>query len=286
MGFVATVRVSLLDSGASHEDCGCGEGIHESKLKAIDTAMKSAITDAMKRAARHFGERLGNGEQCVLFSFLCIFLTIIILIALYVAGSGMHRAPIDNKMALRDLERQEALNLFGNQKALYELRAKNMEDAAHQDSTTEQDAAADGGKPPANPSDGNEREPKRSHQAAPALERQMTPPGLAASFPHGNYSTNRNSPPQLIGHGFTRASELGVTVTPGQQGTCPQHSTTLGTTNTSPLSTRTLPTSRPSPPPVPRYTPLTEQSPPNNSNQQTHAIPTKRQKIVHNPYHN
>jgi len=60
---MATVKLTLLQNGASHEDCGCGEGIHESKLKALDNAIKSAITDAMKRAARHFGERLGNGEK-------------------------------------------------------------------------------------------------------------------------------------------------------------------------------------------------------------------------------
>lgn len=60
---MASVKVTLLKSGASHEDVGCGEGSHESKLKALDTAIKSAVTDAMKRAARHFGERLGNGES-------------------------------------------------------------------------------------------------------------------------------------------------------------------------------------------------------------------------------
>jgi DNA repair and recombination protein RAD52 len=60
IGYVATVKVSLA-TGASHEDCGTGECSDASKLKAIDTAFKAAVTDAMKRAARHFGERLGNG---------------------------------------------------------------------------------------------------------------------------------------------------------------------------------------------------------------------------------
>ena len=61
VGFLATVKVTILNTGASHEDVGCGEGCHKSKIKAIDNAIKSAVTDAMKRAARHFGERLGNG---------------------------------------------------------------------------------------------------------------------------------------------------------------------------------------------------------------------------------
>lgn len=54
------MRVTL-QSGLSHEDCGSGEGINDSKIKAHETAMKCAVTDAMKRAARHYGERLGNG---------------------------------------------------------------------------------------------------------------------------------------------------------------------------------------------------------------------------------
>jgi DNA repair and recombination protein RAD52 len=65
---MAIVKVSISNKN-SHQDVGVGEACHESKLKALDTAAKSAITDAMKRAARHFGERLGNGkhESLVLF---------------------------------------------------------------------------------------------------------------------------------------------------------------------------------------------------------------------------
>merc|ERR1719148_577844 len=52
----------------------------------------------MKRAARHFGERLGN--------------------ALYVKGNTIHKAPRTNKDALARLERSDALLLFGDQKKL------------------------------------------------------------------------------------------------------------------------------------------------------------------------
>lgn len=75
VGYAVTVKVMILKTGASHEDCGIGEGSHESKLKALDNAMKSAVTDAMKRACRHFGERLGNvsgRERYERFSITCI----------------------------------------------------------------------------------------------------------------------------------------------------------------------------------------------------------------------
>ena len=103
VGYLARVRVTLLN-GVSHEDCGSGEGIDNSKVKAHERALKSAITDAMKRAARHFGERLGN--------------------ALYVKGNGYRTAPVTNKDALHDLERKDALNLFGDQAA---LRANHLQ---------------------------------------------------------------------------------------------------------------------------------------------------------------
>lgn len=97
VGYLATVRVTLLN-GASHDDCGSGEGINDSKIKAHEKALKSAVTDAMKRAARHFGERLGN--------------------ALYVKGNGIRTAPKTNRDALVELERKDSLNLFGNQATL------------------------------------------------------------------------------------------------------------------------------------------------------------------------
>ena len=98
VGYLASVRVTILSNGACHEDCGSGEGIDNNKVKAHEKAMKSAITDAMKRAARHFGERVGN--------------------AMYVKGAGIRTAPRTNKDALAALERKDALNLFGDQAVL------------------------------------------------------------------------------------------------------------------------------------------------------------------------
>ena len=139
VGYLASVRVTI-SNGNSHEDCGSGEGINESKLKAHETgkcqhltrqivvgdsppqypqAMKSAVTDAMKRAARHFGERLGN--------------------ALYIKGNGIRNAPRTNREALARLEREDALNLFGDQaklRAKHEQRRDSSQDRTSPTSVT------------------------------------------------------------------------------------------------------------------------------------------------------
>ncbi|KAH6918057.1 RAD52 DNA repair protein [Coprinopsis sp. MPI-PUGE-AT-0042] len=56
----ATVRVTLRD-GVYHEDVGCGtiENI-KSKAQGLDKCKKEAVTDAVKRALRNFGNLMGN----------------------------------------------------------------------------------------------------------------------------------------------------------------------------------------------------------------------------------
>ena len=60
VGVRATVRVQLRD-GAFHEDIGYGqsEGMR-SKALSIEKARKEAVTDALKRALKSFGNVLGN----------------------------------------------------------------------------------------------------------------------------------------------------------------------------------------------------------------------------------
>ena len=60
IGVSAIVRVWLRD-GASHEDIGYGKADNV-KLKSdgLDKAKKEAVTDALKRALRNFGNLLGN----------------------------------------------------------------------------------------------------------------------------------------------------------------------------------------------------------------------------------
>ena len=60
VGTSAIVRVQLKD-GAFHEDIGYGvsEGMR-SKALSIEKARKEAVTDALKRALKSFGNILGN----------------------------------------------------------------------------------------------------------------------------------------------------------------------------------------------------------------------------------
>ena len=58
--YTAKVRVTHKASGAYKEDCGAGDSTDKIYGTAVSHALKSSITDAMKRAARHFGDKLGN----------------------------------------------------------------------------------------------------------------------------------------------------------------------------------------------------------------------------------
>ena len=58
--YTAMVRVTHKASGAYKEDCGAGDSTDKCLATAISHALKASITDAMKRAARHFGDKLGN----------------------------------------------------------------------------------------------------------------------------------------------------------------------------------------------------------------------------------
>lgn len=60
VAYTATVRLTHRNSGAYKEDCGAGDAVDRSMGTAVANALKASITDAMKRAARHFGDKLGN----------------------------------------------------------------------------------------------------------------------------------------------------------------------------------------------------------------------------------
>jgi len=55
----AVVKVAAL--GCKREDVGYGEGIARSLPAANESAGKEAVTDALKRALRAFGDQFGNG---------------------------------------------------------------------------------------------------------------------------------------------------------------------------------------------------------------------------------
>jgi DNA repair and recombination protein RAD52 len=58
--YTAMVRVTHKASGAYREECGTGDSVDRHFGTAVGHALKGSITDAMKRAARHFGDKLGN----------------------------------------------------------------------------------------------------------------------------------------------------------------------------------------------------------------------------------
>lgn len=187
-------------------------------------------------------------------------------IALYVPGSALDRAPVDNRTALRQLERREARDLFGNQDAIRARNAQEMpvpptEQTREQEASNRQDQQAPNFPPP--PSN---------------LQRQTTPPG-------GTQINNETSPSQL-GHGFTRASELGVMVTPGQEVVRPSATQQVVTMAGPPQQQGFAEGSPNAAANGAQYSqlntqPSTQRSPPSNMN---HQRVMKRQKVVHNPY--
>eukprot|EP00804_Cyclotella_cryptica_P012412 CCRYP_010852-RA/>CCRYP_010852-RA protein AED:0.35 eAED:0.35 QI:176/0.66/0.75/1/1/1/4/0/470 len=99
VAYNATVRITHRRSGVFRvifsivEDCGAGDAVDKSLGTASGNALKSAITDAMKRAARHFGEKLGN--------------------ALYHGNFSSSNAPVTLRDALENLDVQRANSRFG-----------------------------------------------------------------------------------------------------------------------------------------------------------------------------
>mmetsp|Transcript_3819 Transcript_3819/g.8523 ORF Transcript_3819/g.8523 Transcript_3819/m.8523 type:complete len:453 (-) Transcript_3819:817-2175(-) len=96
IAYIATVRITHRQSGAFREDCGAGDAIDKSLASASGNALKGAVTDAMKRAARHFGEKLGN--------------------SLYHSGFNAKNAPPTLKDALDTLAIDRAKSRFGFEK--------------------------------------------------------------------------------------------------------------------------------------------------------------------------
>lgn len=85
VSYLAHVRITLTANGAYKEDMGSGDSIDNNLQTAVSHAMKASITDALKRAARHFGDKLGN--------------------SLYDADFAINKAPTDLFEALDEYER-------------------------------------------------------------------------------------------------------------------------------------------------------------------------------------
>lgn len=83
-------------SGAFKEDCGAGDSTDKSLATAVNHALKASVTDALKRAVRHFGDKLGN--------------------SLYDGSFSISKAPRTLKDALNHYEIDRAKSKFGFEK--------------------------------------------------------------------------------------------------------------------------------------------------------------------------
>ncbi|KAL7467635.1 hypothetical protein ACHAXS_007876 [Conticribra weissflogii] len=106
VAYIATVRITHQRSGVYREDCGSGDAIDKTLAAACGNALKGAITDAMKRAARHFGEKLGN--------------------SLYHDGFNPNKAPVTLKDAFETLDVERAQTRFGFDKNKQMERQQNV----------------------------------------------------------------------------------------------------------------------------------------------------------------
>jgi Rad52/22 family double-strand break repair protein len=60
VAYLSHARITICRSGSFREDLGAGDAMDRNLGTAIQHAIKASITDAMKRAARHLGDKLGN----------------------------------------------------------------------------------------------------------------------------------------------------------------------------------------------------------------------------------
>ena len=91
--YTAQVRLTHKASGTYKEDCGVGDAADKVMATAISHALKGSITDAMKRAARHFGDKLGN--------------------SLYQGNFSINKAPTTLQDALDKYDIERANTKFG-----------------------------------------------------------------------------------------------------------------------------------------------------------------------------
>ena len=114
--YTATVRITHVGTGSFREDVGANDSIDKSLGTAVANAMKGAVTDAMKRAARHFGEKMGN--------------------SLYDSKFKLAHAPITLKQAL------ETYELDRNKATFFEKDRTRLPDSANASAAAAAAAAA------------------------------------------------------------------------------------------------------------------------------------------------
>ncbi|OEU17802.1 dsRNA-binding domain-like protein [Fragilariopsis cylindrus CCMP1102] len=87
--YTARVRLTHKASGAYKEDCGAGDSTDRNFGTAISHALKASITDAMKRAARHFGKASCNTVH-VLNCILTLVVVVVVVVVVVLSVISQH----------------------------------------------------------------------------------------------------------------------------------------------------------------------------------------------------
>ena len=164
VAYVATVRVTHRRSGAYREDCGVGDAIDRSLASASGNALKGAVTDALKRAARQFGEKLGN--------------------SLYHDGFNANNAPGTLKESLDALDIERAKTRFGFPKDRVKVQVQNNNIGGAQSkvksgvvaANTNRTVTANGAASAATRQQQNAQHTKNSYGAAKTAHKTPAPP--------------------------------------------------------------------------------------------------------------
>lgn len=163
VGFMAHVRITHRNSGTFKEDMGSGDAVDRSLPTAVQNAVKGAITDAMKRAARHFGEKLGN--------------------SLYSEGFSLNGCPKTISEALDQYDRSMT-NRWGASMQFKDPHSKKLSPSSDRSSIVPQ--ATPPIRPPLQQQQTNSNHPPMAKQSIPPLPPQQV---QRAAYPNPSNAT-------------------------------------------------------------------------------------------------
>ncbi|CAJ1954112.1 unnamed protein product [Cylindrotheca closterium] len=176
--YTAHVRLTHKASGTYKEDVGMGDSTDRSFATAVGHAIKASITDAMKRAARHFGDKLGN--------------------SLYESSFSIKNAPKTLKDALdrHDIERCKAKFGFPKDRKPQQPNtgATSANNTAATTVTTANTATNNGSGPIRN-SMGCENKNTTMNPKATTANQYQAPPNQGNRVPLSNLSVNEKPIP-------------------------------------------------------------------------------------------
>jgi len=233
VAFTATVRITHLRSGAFREDCGAGDAIDKSLASASGNALKGAVTDAMKRAARHFGEKLGN--------------------SLYHDDFNVNKAPNTLKDACELLDLERAKGRFGFEKDRKMIPAQQQTATTSAPpapavstttaTTTSSQTAVKGGTVQQQPHNNDTKPPPPLYIGGCVAQSQQQTPRIIQPIASNQPKTNNNaSKPAYVTphHGTNSTRTPGNLIAPSRPATATASTTTKVNENANPQTTTAL----------------------------------------------